>query len=108
VKKEFNIQHQLDHKNILKAHELLTNDLNSVAHIIMDHFPCSKTLEELIQEKTRLDGNFRIFGIKEIEATLKIITLQVIDALSYMHGRGVCHRDLTASNILVNDSMESG
>jgi len=88
------IQSQLEHENILKCYELFTNESTSIAYIILQYFE-GKTLEELIQEKKTLS-----------ESLMKKIVTQVVSALDYLHEKGVCHRDLTASNILVNEDNE--
>lgn len=33
---------------------------------------------------------------------MKKIVEKVLDAITYMHSKGICHRDITATNILVN------
>eukprot|EP00284_Hemiselmis_tepida_P001972 CAMPEP_0174949502 /NCGR_PEP_ID=MMETSP1355-20121228/91624_1 /TAXON_ID=464990 /ORGANISM="Hemiselmis tepida, Strain CCMP443" /LENGTH=591 /DNA_ID=CAMNT_0016197063 /DNA_START=6 /DNA_END=1778 /DNA_ORIENTATION=- len=42
----------------------------------------------------------KLFG----ETDAKVITLQIVRAVAYLHGRSICHRDVTPRNILVAPS----
>jgi serine/threonine protein kinase len=94
IKRENQILSNLQHDNIIKVKELLMDESIGQAQLILDYFP-SKTLEELINENANLE-----------EATVKFILEQVVSAIKHFHDKGVCHRDLSASNILVNEDYE--
>jgi calcium/calmodulin-dependent protein kinase I len=94
IKRENQILSKLDHKNIIKVKELLMDESIGHAQLILEYFP-SKTLEELIHENGTLQ-----------EDKVKLIIEQVVSALKLIHDKGVCHRDLSASNILVNENYE--
>lgn len=76
------------------------------AQLILEYVP-GKTLEDLIIEKKQLEGNslkrFNFLTLK-LEETVRHILEQVISALKHVHDKGVCHRDISATNILINES----
>ena len=78
----------LDHPGILK---IIPVEQKSRPYIVME-FVKGQTLDRLVQS----------IGILPISDTLKIVS-RLCDALEYMHGRGVIHRDMKPSNIMVCD-----
>lgn len=62
------------------------------AQLILEYFQ-GQTLEDMIIEKGQLD-----------EKIVKHIVEQLISALKHVHDNGVCHRDISATNILINQS----
>jgi len=78
----------LDHHGILK---IIPVEHKSRPYIVME-FVKGQTLDRLTQS----------IGILPISDTLKIVS-RLCDALEYMHSRGVIHRDMKPSNIMVCD-----
>lgn len=80
------------HDNIIECHDFSTH--NDDPALIMPLMRC--TLEEVIvcsdPERTPL-------------AFIARMSLQIANALRYMHSLGVVHRDLTPANILLTDDM---
>lgn len=73
--------------NIVKFIE--TVDYTDHLYIIMEYVP-QGSLTSLIDDLGQLD-----------EFNAKILTLQMLDALKYLHGKGIAHRDIKPDNVLV-------
>lgn len=79
---------QMNHPNILKLFRTLQT--NSSIYIVLEY--CDKgTLADLF----KTDITYSI-------DTYRIITAQIIEALSYLHMNGVIYGDLKAENVLIN------
>jgi len=85
--REARIQAQLNHPNVVNVHNLLEHDGRLL--LVME-FVEGETLDKLIQDNGALPYN------QAIE-----ITCQVLNALSFMHSKGVIHRDLKPGNIMI-------
>ena len=86
--REEEIGKQLDHPGILK---IIPVEQKSRPYIVME-FVKGQTLDRLMQT----------VGILPISDTLKIAS-RLCDALQYMHERGVIHRDMKPSNVMLCD-----
>ncbi len=90
---EAQVTGQLDHPNIVPIHEL-GRDEDGSFYFIMKMVE-GRTLAELIEE----------YGERRLEpdrlAELLQILIKVCEALSFAHSRGVLHRDVEPSNIMV-------
>ncbi len=85
--REARIQAQLNHPNVVNVHNLLEHE----GHLLLVmEFVEGYTLDQLIQTRGALPYD------KAIE-----ITRQVLEALSFMHSKGVIHRDLKPGNIMI-------
>ncbi len=90
---EAQVTGQLDHPNIVPIHELGRDEDGSI-YFIMKMVE-GRTLAELIEE----------YGERRLEpdrlAELLKVLIKVCEALSFAHSRGVIHRDVKPSNIMV-------
>lgn len=78
---------RLKHPNILQVYDF--DKQNNYSYLVMHYVENSRTLQEMIQENIPLDQ-------------LIDYIIQVADALNYAHERGVIHRDVKPSNILID------
>ena len=95
---EAQITGQLDHPNIVPIHEL-GRDAEGAFYFTMKMVE-GKTLADLIDES----------GARRLEpdrlAELLQVLIKVCEALSFAHSRGVIHRDVKPSNIMVGQYGE--
>lgn len=85
--REAKIQARLNHPNVVNVHNLLEHEGSLL--LVME-FVEGRTLDQIIQERGALPYNEAVH-----------ITRQVLDALDFMHSKGVIHRDLKPGNIII-------
>jgi len=88
LKKEVEIISKFIHPSILKIFAF--GETEGIPYIVME-FSQDKSLYDLLT-----DG--KVFGIKESVMLVR----QISEALSYVHSKGIIHKDLKPGNILVN------
>ncbi len=81
----------LDHPGIVKV--LRSFEANGTAYFVMP-FVEGTTFDEVIREREALN---RYFTEEELIALLH----KVLDALAYLHDRGIYHRDIKPGNLLI-------
>ncbi|HKY82361.1 MAG TPA: protein kinase [Sphingobium sp.] len=79
----------LSHSHIVTIYDV--GEADGVPYIAMEHLQ-GRPLDEIVRDEGRMT----------VERVLAI-GAQVADALAYAHGRGVVHRDVKPSNILICD-----
>jgi serine/threonine protein kinase len=84
---EIDILSQVDHPNIVKMHAIFDTEEHLL--IVMELMEGGELYEEIIQRT--------VFTEKEAA----IIVKQLLDALVYLHHRGIVHRDLKLENLLL-------
>jgi len=89
--REAEILFSLDHPNIVKVRSV---SMESDPPYLEMEFVEGVSLEEIIRS-----------GPIDVDAAIDLVE-QALDALVYMHERGVCHRDLKPANLLVTPSGE--
>ena len=87
IKNEYNIGTSLSHDNIIDILDLQL--VNGTYHLIMPYYPIS--LHNLSYTKNGL-------GVRQAGCIFR----QLVDGLSYMHGRGVAHQDFKMSNVVLS------
>ncbi len=84
--RELEIGEILDHPSIIKV---IADADRARTYMVMEWFP-GKTLREILNEERKLAPERAVH-----------IAVQICDALEYVHGRGILHRDLRPENVLV-------
>ncbi|KAK9682297.1 hypothetical protein RND81_10G063700 [Saponaria officinalis] len=89
--REITILRKLDHPNITKLHGLIASKVSSSIYLVFDYM------------EHDLAGLLSCPQVTFTEAQIKCFMQQILYALDYCHQRGVMHRDLKTSNILLNN-----
>ena len=93
--REAKITGQLEHPSITPVHEIGRREDGTLYYTMK--FVRGRTLSEAIQ------------GAKDFEERLKLLPhfVDLCNAISYAHSRGVLHRDIKPSNVMVGDYGET-
>ena len=86
LRKEFDILISLQHPNIVSAASI--EDIPGMGHCIVMEWIEGRTLGDFIKEA-------------DCEEQLLPVTLQILDAVQYIHAKQIVHRDLKPSNIMI-------
>lgn len=91
IQKEVNILKALEHPNIIKYYQTDLDIENTEINIIIE-YASKGNLQSFVSEFKPLSNKILQKFIREI-----------LNALSYMHSKGVIHRDLKCANILISE-----
>jgi len=91
-KREFSILRKLDHKNIIKLHDIIIDNTTHNLFLVLDYHRY---------------GDFSKFLNKRSlkEKYAKKYMFQLRDGLKYLFSKNIIHRDLKPQNILVDDNQ---
>ncbi|XP_028753670.1 protein IMPAIRED IN BABA-INDUCED STERILITY 1 isoform X2 [Neltuma alba] len=89
--REIMILRRLDHPNIIKLEGLITSKLSSSIYLVFEYMEHDIT------------GLLSSPDIKFSESQIKCYMKQLLSGLDHCHSRGVMHRDIKGSNLLVNN-----
>lgn len=90
-RREAKVQAKLHHPNVVNILNYIEDDEGNI-YIVMEYINGGTLENKIAQRKLTLD---------EIVS----ITVQVLNALSYMHSNGIIHRDIKPSNIMFSDGF---
>ncbi len=109
---EFENAFKLDHPSIMKVFELFVEEKRGRLYLIMEYIK-HKSLGKMLRERGKMKGGFIIrflikfiFKIYHVEKEVIGIIQKLLDGVSYMHSKGICHRDITPNNILVSKGLK--
>lgn len=84
---EINLMNTFDHDNIVRMYASFSEDSN--IYLVMEYIE-GETLEKYVRDRGRL----------EEKDAVRILD-QVLDAMQYVHSKGVIHRDIKPSNVMI-------
>lgn len=84
---EMRIMKTLRHPNIVQYIDY--QDIENHLYIIMEYVPCGDLQDYLVKHSFLP------------EASAKLMTVQILDALAYLHQKKITHRDIKPDNILI-------
>mmetsp|Transcript_9423 Transcript_9423/g.28450 ORF Transcript_9423/g.28450 Transcript_9423/m.28450 type:complete len:462 (-) Transcript_9423:182-1567(-) len=90
VRREIGIMKQLNHRNIVGLHEVLSSTRK--IYMVMDLVRGGELFRHMERHNEHGDVAVRKYF------------QQMVDGLDYCHRRGVCHRDLKPENLLVDEN----
>ncbi|XP_050209988.1 probable serine/threonine-protein kinase At1g09600 isoform X2 [Mercurialis annua] len=88
--REIIILRRLDHPNVMKLEGIITSKMSGSLYLIFEYM------------EHDLAGLLATPGIKFTEAQIKCYMKQLLHGLEYCHSRGVLHRDIKGSNLLID------
>ncbi|XP_011098677.1 probable serine/threonine-protein kinase At1g54610 [Sesamum indicum] len=89
--REILILRKLDHPNIMKLQGIITSRLSCSIYLVFDYM------------EHDLAGLLSCPDIKFTDSQIKCYMQQLLSAVEHCHSRGIMHRDIKSSNILVNN-----
>ncbi|KAJ3696765.1 hypothetical protein LUZ61_000470 [Rhynchospora tenuis] len=90
--REIHILRRLDHPNVIKLEGIVTSRMSHSLYLVFQYM------------EHDLAGLAAVPGIKFTEAQVKCFMLQILRGLEHCHNRGVLHRDIKGSNLLLDDN----
>ncbi|KAJ4895212.1 Protein kinase superfamily protein [Raphanus sativus] len=88
--REIIVMRRLDHPNVLKLDALITAHVSSSLYLVFEYMD-----HDLL-------GLSSLPGVKFSEPQVKCYMQQLLSGLEHCHRRGVLHRDIKASNLLID------
>ncbi|XP_074308444.1 putative serine/threonine-protein kinase At1g54610 isoform X2 [Silene latifolia] len=89
--REILILRKLDHPNVMKLEGLVTSRMSGSLYLVFEYM------------EHDLAGLLATPGHKFTEAQIKCYMKQLLSGLEHCHSRGVLHRDIKGSNLLINN-----
>ena len=92
-KSECNILSSIEHQNIVRFHELISDD--DLLYLFFEYCPCGD-LQMFVMDHKKLSEDLarRLFS-------------DICSGLNYLHNKGIAHRDIKLSNILLDENYRA-
>ncbi|KAJ8759468.1 hypothetical protein K2173_007080 [Erythroxylum novogranatense] len=90
--REIHILRKLDHPNVLKLEAIVTSTVSGSLYLVFEYM------------EHDLAGLAGRPGIKFTEPQIKCYMQQLLRGIEHCHSRGILHRDIKGSNLLINNS----
>ncbi|KAI4322944.1 hypothetical protein L6164_022591 [Bauhinia variegata] len=90
--REIHILRRLDHPNVIKLEGLVTSRMSCSLYLVFEYM------------EHDLAGLASHPGLKFTEAQVKCYMQQLLHGLDHCHSRGVLHRDIKGSNLLIDNN----
>uniref|UniRef100_A0AA96NPG0 [RNA-polymerase]-subunit kinase n=1 Tax=Phyllostachys edulis TaxID=38705 RepID=A0AA96NPG0_PHYED len=90
--REIHMLRRLDHPNVIRLEGIVTSRLSHSIYLVFEYM------------EHDLAGLAAIPGLRFTEPQVKCFMRQILDGLHHCHGRGVLHRDIKGSNLLIDDN----
>lgn len=90
--REIVLLRRLDHPNVIKLEGLITSKMSCSLYLVFEYM------------EHDLTGLASLPGIKFTEAQVKCYMHQLLSGLDHCHSRGVLHRDIKGSNLLMDNN----
>lgn len=90
--REIHILRRLDHLNVIKLEGLVTSRMSCSLYLVLEYM------------EHDLAGLASHPGLKFSEAQVKCYMQQLLSGLDHCHSRGVLHRDIKGSNLLIDNN----
>ncbi|KAK6913299.1 Protein kinase domain [Dillenia turbinata] len=91
MSREITILRRLDHPNIMKLEGIITSQVSSNIYLVFEYM------------EHDLSGLLSVPEIKFTESQVKCYMQQLLAGIEHCHSRGIMHRDIKSSNILLNN-----
>nr|CAB3446917.1 unnamed protein product [Digitaria exilis] len=90
--REIHILRRLDHPNVIKLEGIVTSRLSHSLYLVFEYM------------EHDLAGLAALSGQRFTEPQVKCFMAQILEGLRHCHARGVLHRDIKGSNLLIDDN----
>ncbi|GJN21344.1 hypothetical protein PR202_gb08813 [Eleusine coracana subsp. coracana] len=90
--REIHILRRLDHPNVIKLEGIVTSRLSHSLYLVFEYM------------EHDLAGLAALPGQRFTEPQVKCFMTQILEGLRHCHARGVLHRDIKGSNLLIDDN----
>jgi serine/threonine protein kinase, bacterial len=94
--REAEVLYKLQHPQIPKFREWFTESTRQSMFLVQDYVE-GPTYQDILRDRLRQNHTFA-------ESEIVTLLMQLLPVLSYIHGRGVIHRDLSPDNLICRNS----
>lgn len=91
IKRTYNISRFLHHPSVASTYELYINEKTEIANLVMEYCPYP-SLDDVIKKRKRVSEEY-----------VRHLATNLLEAVNYIHQKGISHRDIKPDNILVNE-----